>query len=57
MKPKIIWFTPVYIEYNNRKKNIDIYISTPILLKKKIKSYSKLRIKWKTLVLDCNTEL
>lgn len=35
MKPKIIWFTPVYIEYNNRKKNIDIYIyiSTPILLK------------------------
>lgn len=26
MKPKIIWFTPVYIEYNNRKKNIDIYI-------------------------------
>lgn len=33
MKPKIIWFTPVYIEYNNRKKTIDIYISTPILLK------------------------
>lgn len=28
MKPKIIWFTPVYIEYNNRKKHRYIYINT-----------------------------
>lgn len=29
MKPKIIWFTPVYIEYNNRKKKHRyIYINT-----------------------------
>lgn len=25
MKPKIIWFTPMYIEYNNRKKHRYIY--------------------------------
>lgn len=29
MKPNIIWFTPWYMEYNNRKKtDIYIYINT-----------------------------